>query len=225
MFGCLQASSTYAGTAAPLDPSARSSMPGFYPPMANSYGVGTLPSSAATFSTGVHTAGNTTHGQAPCSVQSFQSPTGNQHEIHSGYPSAANQYQMPSSYLSNPNQYEVRASYQSTTLPGYGQSTYGSHRNPSPYNPNPYNTEMHQSIQAPMSSRNLYQAPGSAEACRAPGYAAANLIGRPHQVSSPSTLPAHGPQPAGQWVPNQVISCSWSSDSYRPYYGQQSHGK
>ena len=76
MFGCLQASSTYAGTAAPLDPSARSSMPGFYPPMANSYGVGTLPSSAATFSTGVHTAGNTTHGQAPCSVRSFQSPTG-----------------------------------------------------------------------------------------------------------------------------------------------------
>lgn len=219
------ASSTYAGTAAPLDPSARSSMPGFYPPMANSYGVGTLPSSAATFSTGVHTAGNTTHGQAPRSVRSFQSPTGNQHEIHSGYPSAPNQYQiqMPSSYLSNPNQYEVRASYQSTPLPAYGQSTYGSHRNSSPYNPNPYNTEMHQSIQDPMSSRNLYQAPGSAEAYRAPGYAAANLIGRPHRVSSPSTLPAHGPQPAAQWVPNQGSSCSWSSDSYRPYYGQQSH--
>jgi heterogeneous nuclear ribonucleoprotein U-like protein 1 len=45
-------------------------------------------------------------------------------------------------------------------------------------------------------------------------------------VSSPSTLPAHGPQPAAQWVPNQDSSYSWSYDSYRPpYYGQQSHGK
>lgn len=208
-------SSTYAGTAAPLDPSARSSMPGFYPPTANSYGVGDLRSSAATFSTGVHTEGNTTHGQTPCSVRSFRSPTGNQHGIHSSYPSAPNQYQMPSSYLSNSNQYEVRASYRSTPLPGYGQSTYASRRNPSPYN-----SEMYQGIQAPMSSRNLYRAPGSAEAYLAPCYAAGNLIGRPHQVLSPSTFPAHGPQPAAQWVPNQGSSRSWSSDSYRPYYGQ-----
>ncbi|OEL13644.1 Heterogeneous nuclear ribonucleoprotein U-like protein 1 [Dichanthelium oligosanthes] len=216
------ASSIYAVTAAPVDPRARSCMASFHPPMANSYGSysGTVPGSAATFSTGVHTVGNTMQQQAPSSFQRFQSPTGNQHEIHSGYLSAPNQYQMPSSYPSNPNKYQFHGSYQSTPLPGYGQSTYGSHGNPSPYNPNPYNPEMSQCIQAPMTSRNLYQAPGSTEAYGVPGYAAANLIGRPHQVPPP-TLPAYSSQPVAQWVPNQDSSSSWSYGSYRPS-GQQS---
>jgi len=197
-------------------------MANIHPPMANSYGSysGTVPGSAATFSTGVHTVGITTQQQVLSSVQRFQSPTGNQHEFHSGYPSDPNQYRMPSSYPNNPNQYQLHGSYQSTPLPGYGQSTYGSHRNPSPYNPNPYNPEMHQCIQGPMTNRNLYQAPGSAKAYGVPGYAAANLIGRPHQVPPP-TLPAYSSQPVAQWVPNQGSSSSWSSDSYRPY-GQQS---
>ncbi|CAN6241051.1 unnamed protein product [Urochloa humidicola] len=215
------ASSTYAVTAAPVDPRARSSTASFHPPIANSYGSysGTVPGTAATYSTGVHTAGNTMQQQA----QRFLSPTGNQHEIHSGYPSAPNQYRMPSSYPSNPNQYQFHGSYQSTPLPGYGQSTYGSHGNPGPYNPNPYNPEMHQCIQAPITTRDLYQAPGPAEAYGVPGYAAANLIGRPHQVPPPTLLPACSSQPVAQWVPNQGGSSSWSSDSYRPY-GQQSDG-
>ncbi|RLM75527.1 heterogeneous nuclear ribonucleoprotein U-like protein 1 [Panicum miliaceum] len=215
-----KASSTYAVAAAPVDPRARPSMANIHPPMVNSYGsyCGTVSGSAATLSTGVHTAGTTMLQQAPSSVQRFQSP-GNQHEFHSGYPSAPNQYRMPSSYPSNPNQYQLHGSYQSTPLPGYGQSTYGSHRNPSPYNPNPYNPEMHQCIQAPTTNRNLYQVPGSAEAYRVPGYAAANLIGRPRQVPPP-TLPAYSSQPVAQCVPNQGSSSAWSSDSYRPY-GQQ----
>ncbi|CAL5014648.1 unnamed protein product [Urochloa decumbens] len=215
------ASSTYAVTAAPVDPRARSSTASFHPPIANSYGSysGTVLGSAATYSTGVHTVGNTMQQQAP--FQRFQSPTGNQHEIHSGYPSAPNQYQMPSSYPSNPNQYQFHGSYQSTPLPGYGQSTYGSHGNRPLYNPNPYNPEMHQCIQAPITRGDLYQAPGPAEAYGVPGYAAANLIGS-HQVPPP-TLPACSSQPVAQWVPNQGGSSAWSSDSYRPY-GQQSDG-
>lgn len=216
---CLQASSTYVVTAAPVDPKARpSSVASFHPPIGNSYGnySGTVPGSAATFTTGLHTAGNRMRQQAPSSVPRFQSPTGNQHGTHSGYPSALNQYQMPSGYPSNPNQYQFHGSYQSTPLPGYGQSTYRSHGNPSTYNTIPYEPEMQQCVQAPMTSRNPYQAPGSAEAYRAPGYAAANLIGRPHQVPPP-TLPAYSSQPVAQWVPNRGSSSSWSSDSYRPY--------
>ncbi|XP_062184300.1 uncharacterized protein LOC133888166 isoform X2 [Phragmites australis] len=205
------ASSTYAGAVSLVDPRARSPMPGFRPPMDNSYGsyCGTVPGSAATFGRGAHAPGNMTYQQAPWSIQSFQSPTGNQHQIHSGCPSAPNQYQMHSSYPSNPNQYQVRASYESTPLPGYGHSTYGSHRGPSSYNPNPCNTEMHQSIQAPMTGRNLFQTPGSAETYGGPGYAAANLTGRPLQVH-PSTLPTYGSHPVDQRVPNQ--------DVHRPQY-------
>ncbi|KAJ1273001.1 hypothetical protein BS78_06G246400 [Paspalum vaginatum] len=218
------ACSTYAGAAAQVDCRARSSMAGFHPAMANSYGSVTVPGNASTFITGVHAAGNTTHQQAPCSIQSFQkAPAGNQHAnaIHPGYPSAQNQYRMPSSYPSNPNQYQDLASYPSAPRPGYGQSTYGSHGNPSPYNPNPYKTEMYQSIQSPMSSRNLYQAPGPAEAYGFPGYAAASLNGRPYQAPPPS-LPAYGQQPDDQRMPNQGSFSSLSSDSYR-LYGQQSH--
>ena len=118
MFLCLQASSTYAVTAAPVDPfpRARSSMANIYPPMANSYGSYsvTVPGSAATFSTGVHTAGITMQQKAPSSVQRFQSPTGNQHEFHSGYPSAPDQYRMPSSYPSNPKS-QTNISYMEAT--------------------------------------------------------------------------------------------------------------
>ncbi|KAF8651298.1 hypothetical protein HU200_063550 [Digitaria exilis] len=215
--------SSYAGAAAPVDPKARPSMAGFHPTMASTYGSysGTIPGNPATFSTGVHAGGNTMQQQAPCGIQSFQSPTRAQHEIHLGYPSAPNQYQMASSYPSNPNQYQVHAGYQSTPLPGYGQSTYGSRGNPSPYNPHPYNAEIHQSIQAPMSSRNLYHAPGSAEAYGVPGYATANLTGRPHHVPPPS-LPPYCSQPVAQRAPYPGSSSSWSSDSYRPY-GQQFH--
>jgi len=112
------ASSTYAVTAAPVDPfpRARSSMANIYPPMANSYGSYsvTVPGSAATFSTGVHTAGITMQQKAPSSVQRFQSPTGNQHEFHSGYPSAPDQYRMPSSYPSNPKS-QTNISYMEAT--------------------------------------------------------------------------------------------------------------
>lgn len=187
-FNSQHASSTCAQTVSSVD-RAGSSMAGSYPPVNNSYRSSVVPASAASYGSGAHTPVNMMHQQAPWSVQSFQSPTGNQCQIYSSYPSAPDQYQMPSSYPSNPNQYHVHASYQSTPLPGYGhntygsygspspQSTYGSFRSPSPYYPS--NTDRQQSVQAPISGRNHFQTPGSAEVYGGSGYAGTNLIGRP----------------------------------------------
>ncbi|GJN01602.1 hypothetical protein PR202_ga18879 [Eleusine coracana subsp. coracana] len=226
-FNSQNATSTCAGTVSSVD-RAGSSMPGSHPPIDNSYGSCAVLGSAATYGSGAHTPVNMMHQQAPWGVQSFQSPTGNQCQIYSGYPSAPGQHQMPSSYPSNPNQYQVHASYQSTPLPGYGQSTYGSYGNPSPQStygsygsPSPNyssSTERQQSVQAPISGRSLFQTPGSSEAYGGSGYAATNLIGRPRQVH-PSTLPTYGSYPVDQQVAYQG-----SSDNYRPY-GQHSHGR
>lgn len=211
-FSSQNASSTSAVAASSVDPRAWSSMAG--PPF------GAVPGSAATYGRGAHNPLNLMHQQAPWTVRSFQSPIGNQCQIYSSYPSAPDQHQMPSNYLSNPNQYQVHAGYQSTPLPGYGQSTYDSYGSPSPYCPS--NIESQQRVHAPMSGKNLFQTPGSAEASGASGYEATNLIRRQLQVH-PSTVPAYGSYPVDQQVAHQGTSSSWSSYSYRSY-GQHSHG-
>ncbi|KAL6844509.1 hypothetical protein ACP4OV_026182 [Aristida adscensionis] len=207
-------SSTYAGPAPVVNPCARPAMAGFHGPMGCSYAGynGIIPSTAANFNTGVHIPGDMPRQQATGGVpQNFQNtyPIRNQHQVTPGYPSTPNQYPMHPIHPSNPNQ-QIHASYLSTPLPGYGHSTYCSQGSTGPYSPVPYNPERCQSIQAPMSGRNLYQTPGSAEAYGGPSNEAAHAhqIGRPPQVQ-PSALPYQGSY------------SSWSSENYSPY-GQHS---
>ncbi|GJN26299.1 hypothetical protein PR202_gb14221 [Eleusine coracana subsp. coracana] len=250
-FNSQNATSTCAGTVSSVD-RAGSSMPGSHPPIDNSYSSCAVPGSAATYGSGAHTPVNMMHQQAPWGVQSFQSPTGNQCQIYSGYPSAPGQYQMPSSYPSNPNQYQVHASYQSTPLPGYGQSTYGSYGSPSPQStygsygsPSPQSTYGSYGSPSPQGTYGSYGSPSPyyPSSTERQQSVQAPISGR-SLFQTPGSSEAYGgsgyaatnligrPRQVhpstlltyGSYPVDQQVAYQGSSDNYRPY-GQHSHGR
>ncbi|KAK1685702.1 hypothetical protein QYE76_046550 [Lolium multiflorum] len=185
-------SSTYTGIVSPGVSGAGPSLPGFQPPMSNSYGQG------------VYAPG------APVGVQGLQNTTGNQHQIQSSYFSAPYQHQTQTSYP-NPsyptNQHQIHPSYPSSTTNQH--QTYGSYPFPGyEYNPSPSNTNLHQRVEAPITGTNLYQTPGPTRDYGISGYG--------------PVAPVYAqPQAAHHQVPYHDGVSSWSSGNYGPY-GQQS---